>query len=228
MNDTENIFNKESETTVITPAFDLTACERARRVVALPTNVSEEATQIKTKFQTVSNKPLPNIPDKYEKIATARKPKSKSFLKYFLVATFFVFALCAGAVLGFVLAQYQNATEEKPGLAFVPHPALKDPKGMPKLELEVFEDPDEEDSDEEADNDPVIEYPYPDSHSIEPTPPNPERTPSSLPQNERRERKIEKPTQPVVKNRKPKQQTTEEYTLEQLRKIREQLEKILN
>lgn|GEM_PF-3415493 len=214
--------NLNVETDVTAPMFDSTACRTARRVVPLPTNTMEEAIQIKAKFQSIANQPLPNIPDINQRIITS-KTKLKYFLKYFLIATSFIFALFVGAVGGFALAHYQNMTDEKPGLAFIPQPALKEPKGMPKLELEVFEEPEEELPEENED--PTDENPNTEDLQIEPTPPRAEPSP---PQTERRERRTTRPNQPTAKNKKPQQQTTEEYAREQLHKVREQLKRILD
>jgi hypothetical protein len=136
MNDNSNGFTNDSETIEVTPIFDSTSRQAARKVVPLPSAPIETTrTANAPQVQTVPQYAKP------EQVIISQ-PKPESFLKYFLITMLVVFALIAGAAGGFVLARYQNQKEKK-GLALIPQPALRKMKGLPELRLEVFEDPNE-------------------------------------------------------------------------------------
>lgn len=134
--DISNGLATDSDAVIAAPIFDSTSRQVARKVMPLPSIPVETV-------QTVNTPQIQTIPQNIRQAQiVVSQPQPKSFLKYFLIATLFVFALIAGAVGGFALANYQNQKEKK-GIALIPQPALRKMKGMPELRLEVFEDPNE-------------------------------------------------------------------------------------
>lgn len=125
--------------TATVPTFDMTARRTARMVVPLSPDAIEDAlseiTQVKTTHAQQDISPAANY-------ASDSQPKTILYLKYLFTAALTVFVLGMGAVGGFALAQYHNV-KEKPRIALMPQPALTEVKSLPRLTLEVFEDPDE-------------------------------------------------------------------------------------
>jgi hypothetical protein len=160
--DNSNGFANDSDAIVVAPIFDSTSRQAARKVVPLPSTTYE-------KLQPADAPKVQSVPQntRQEQIVIPQS-KPNSLLKYLLIATLVVFALIAGAVGGFALANYQNQKEKK-GIALIPQPALRKMKGMPELTLEVFEDPNE------VPEEPTDDETYPSE------PPTPSPTPSPTP-----------------------------------------------
>lgn len=119
------------------PTFDVMARRTARMVVPLSPDAIEDALSEITQI-----KAAPVYQDTTADYATDSQPKTILYLKYLFTAALTVFVLGMGAVGGFALAQYRNI-KEKPAAALIPQPALTQIKSLPRLTLEVFEDPDE-------------------------------------------------------------------------------------
>ena len=249
-------FDADSEATVVAPVFDSISRQTARMVVPLSSARSENeytkaykqniAAQIPNAPRNI-NQPF-TLPAQYPFITEqiiVSQPRRKSFWRYVAIFFLVMFALCAGTIGGFTLAQYEKKMEK--GDALLRQPALKEIKGLPET-IEPFEDPNELPETESEETSGIVDPnktttpeepgPHPGKMPIyeDPSEQRERRITTQQEENnqqsptEQRERKVNRPEQSIIENRRTQQKpvTREEYAREKIKRAIERIGKILN